>query len=108
MDTEIKEVGLQIRIIRKAKRLTQEAVAERVGIDPKSLGRIEKGTYLPSLETLGKLAKALDTPVSAFFPLSEDYRFDKPISLSSVRHHLVDFIYSADEAILMRWFKDSQ
>ena len=66
MDTEIKEVGLQIRIIRKAKRLTQEAVAERVGIDPKSLGRIEKGTYLPSLETLGKLAQALDTPISVF------------------------------------------
>lgn len=53
------------------------------------------------------LAQALDAAVSAFFPLLESYRFDKPISLRSVRHHLVDFIYSADEeVILMRWFKD--
>ena len=106
MSREIEAVGSRIRILRKAKRLTQETLAEAISIDPKSLGRIEKGTYFPSLETLSKLAHALEVPVRDFFPES-DKVIDEPFTVDSVRHRLVDYIYSADETVLMRWYKET-
>lgn len=41
-------VGQQIRSIRKARLMSQEQLSEMIGIDPKSIGRIEKGDYHPA------------------------------------------------------------
>ena len=106
MQEKSNAIGQQIRRIRKSKLQTQEALSEAIGIDPKSLGRIEKGTYFPSLETLSKLAHALEVPVRDFFPES-DKVIDEPFTVDSVRHRLVDYIYSADETVLMRWYKET-
>ena len=39
--------------------MTQEMVAERVGVDAETISRIERGAHLPSLPTLDRLAVAL-------------------------------------------------
>ncbi len=48
-------LGSRIKEIRKLKRLSQEQLSERVGIDPKHLSRIEVGRGFPSLDTLDNL-----------------------------------------------------
>lgn len=40
-------------------KLTQRQLAERIGIKQPSLARIERGTYLPSIATLQKIATGL-------------------------------------------------
>lgn len=52
-------MGKKIQKIRKGLRMTQEEVAERVGISATYLGFIEQGRYMPSLEVLEKIAKVL-------------------------------------------------
>jgi len=47
--------------------MTQEEVAEKVGISGGYMGFIEQGRYAPSLEVLEKIARALKTPISDFF-----------------------------------------
>lgn len=54
------QIGTRIRMIRKAKRLSQEELAERVGISVTHMSHIETGNTKMSLPVLAKLAKALE------------------------------------------------
>lgn len=52
-------VGINVRRLRKAKGLTQEALAYEVGVDMRYLGGIERGQENPTVKVVGSLAKAL-------------------------------------------------
>ncbi len=60
-------MGKKIQKRRKELDLTQEDVADKVGISRAYMGYIEQGRYAPSLEVLEKVAKALKSPISDFF-----------------------------------------
>lgn len=60
-------LGKKIQKRRKQLELTQEDVADKVGISRAYMGYIEQGRYAPSLEVLEKVAKALKSPISDFF-----------------------------------------
>jgi transcriptional regulator with XRE-family HTH domain len=60
-----KELGARIKGRRLALGLSQEAAAERVGIAPQFLGRIERGLALPSVPTLVAIGAALELPAAA-------------------------------------------
>jgi transcriptional regulator with XRE-family HTH domain len=53
-------VGQNIKLIRKSKRITQEDLAELIGIHPRQLSKIETGEHFPSCKTFEKLCIALD------------------------------------------------
>jgi transcriptional regulator with XRE-family HTH domain len=52
-------LGAHVRTARTRRRLTQEALAERVGIHPSYLGSIERGRRNVPLDTLCRIAWAL-------------------------------------------------
>lgn len=56
-------LGQRIQEARKNKGLSQEALAEQVGVSRQALGKWEKDTALPSLENLQVLACVLDVGV---------------------------------------------
>lgn len=96
-------IGQQIRRLRKARLRSQEVLSEQIGIDPKSLGRIEKGDYYPALDTLMRLSTALNVPLRDFFPVAEQAS-ESPLA-SEMRHALIDFVYSANESDLLSLYK---
>ena len=55
-------IGANVRRVRKARGLSQEALAAEVAIDMRQLGRIERGESFPSMGTFFKIAEALGTP----------------------------------------------
>jgi len=55
-----KRLGARIKALRKSRGLSQEQLAEKTGITPKYLSRLEVGQQNPSIETLAKLTEALD------------------------------------------------
>lgn len=63
-----REIGGRIAKRRKALGLTQANLAERIGVDPESVSRFERGKHLPSLPTLANIAAQLGTPVAALMP----------------------------------------
>ena len=60
-----KVVRTNLRRLRKTKGLTQEDLAFKIGVSRAYIGYIEQGSNIPSLDTLEKLAKALDVSITA-------------------------------------------
>ena len=60
-------LGLRIREIRKSNKLTQEQLAEKIGIEIPSLSNIENGKNYPNSETIEKIAKGLNVQIFELF-----------------------------------------
>ena len=60
---DVKASGRRIHELRKTRNLTQEAVAESIGITPVTLSRIERGENGCSIDTLLILADLFHTSV---------------------------------------------
>ena len=58
---DYKAIGKRVRLRRQIMELTQEQLAEKIGVCTSFVGHIERGTRKLSVETLYDLCKALDT-----------------------------------------------
>ena len=59
-----KRLGQRIKEMRQAKGFSQEAFGDLCGINRTHMGEIERGRWSPTLVTLYKVAKKLDTTIS--------------------------------------------
>lgn len=67
MATFKEKFGSRIQEIRKSKGLTQEKLAEMIGIDIPNLSNIERGKHFVSSDTLEKIIKALQVEEKELF-----------------------------------------
>lgn len=72
MKTTKELLGSRIKELRKLRKLSQDELSEVVEIDPKHLSRIEVGRGFPSLDTLEKLATALQVELKDFFEFAHE------------------------------------
>jgi len=63
-----REVGRLMREAREASRLTQQQVADRIGVTSTQVSRWERGTADPRMENLEAYAEVTRTPLRHFFP----------------------------------------
>ncbi len=83
-------IGKRIKITRKKSNMTQEELSELAGITSNYISLIENGRKKASIETLEKIAAALNIPLSRFFSAEtaksekKSYGYDKKI-YSAVR-----------------------
>jgi transcriptional regulator with XRE-family HTH domain len=61
------KIGTTIRAFRLQKGLSQGDIEKKTGLLRCYLSRVENGHTVPSLDTLSKIAVALDLPISQFF-----------------------------------------
>lgn len=64
-------LGNRLKVLRAERDLTQEALAEAVGVTRKSINAIEKKRMVPSVVTALKLASVLGVPVEEIFSLAD-------------------------------------
>lgn len=72
-----KALGKKIQEVRKFRKITQENLAERINIDPKSVSKIENGNFYPAADTLTAIAKALDVDVYELFVFNENIPYSQ-------------------------------
>jgi len=60
-------IANQLKLARTAVDLTQEQLAERVGVTRQTIGLIEAGKYNPSLKLCLLLARVTQTPLNELF-----------------------------------------
>lgn len=61
-----KMAGKKVKAMRITKRLTQAQLSKMTGIQRPNLSRLENGKTNPNIETLSKIAIALDTTIAEF------------------------------------------
>lgn len=62
-----KQFGKRLQQLRQARKMTQEELAEQVGISIESVSNIERGIHGPSFDNLEKIIAALHVPANALF-----------------------------------------
>jgi len=60
-------VGARIRLLRKLRGLSQQALAEAAGVTFQQIQKYERGANRVSASMLSRIASALDTPVAEMF-----------------------------------------
>lgn len=93
VDTK-KLIGARIKEFRKQAGLTQEQLAEKVDLDARHLSRLEVGRHFPSLDSLERIAAALNVPLAEFFQFASD---ESPAAL---RAYITRFVKAANVAQL--------
>ena len=75
LDEVVAGIGLKTRQLRQVQGLSLQQLADRSGVSPASIQKIERNSMVPTITTLMKLARALDRSVS--------YLIDEERDLSS-------------------------
>lgn len=81
------EIGSAVKILRKSRGMTQKELADLCDISVNALSQIEINSSFPQKQTIHKICKALDYPVSylLFFSISEeDIPKDKKVVFDSL------------------------
>jgi len=68
MKYENKRIGQIIKEARKARGMTQMKLSELIGVSYQQVQKYEKGSDNISVERLKQIAKAVNVPVTLFFP----------------------------------------
>jgi len=97
-------VSKNIRDFRKLKNLTQEVLAEKVEVSTIYVSYLERGTKVPSLEILTRIADILQVNPAALLMKDEDYKdleMKKLIgTLNSLDEPTIRFINDVIDALL--------
>lgn len=72
-------IGDRLRELREAKKMSQGDIEKRTGLLRCYISRVENGHTVPAIETLEKLARALEIPLYQLF-----YDGDKPPDLPNL------------------------
>lgn len=69
-----RKLGQRIATLRKARKLTQEQLAEALGCSVEFISLVERGVNAPSVAGLEKFAKVLKVEVKELFTFEEKKR----------------------------------
>ena len=75
-----KQLGKNIKKYRKLNNLTQEQLAEAIGVEVISISSIETGRYFPAPENLVKISEKLKVDLSDLFNFKEQMTCDDYIN----------------------------
>lgn len=89
--------GRRIRTLRKAKKLSQEELAERCGLHTTYIGQIERGEKNASLESIQKLSAGLEISVAEIF---ENFKDEQSCSDNTLIEEIYSRLYLLDDKTL--------
>lgn len=96
MNSIKKQLGSRIKEIRKHRGITQEQLAEMVGIGTSNISYIETGKFAPSIENFEKIVKALNVEpyeLYMFNPIKSIDNMKKEIKTAIEDENVLNLIY---------------
>ena len=92
-------IGMRIKTLRCARKLTQEQVADQLGMSRQKYARIEGGVNSITLEVLSKLAEILDVTVGDITKVLDEvpdvaYRVGEGMDSPDIIFDMLDFFYA--------------
>lgn len=91
-------IGSRLKALRRAKNLTQAAIAEALKCDLETISRYERGRTSPDVEQLMKIAKLLGVSLMDIFPCEADIAREELLSLRATLNELT---FTIDDPALL-------
>ena len=93
------QIGSKVQALRKTKKLTQEQLAEAVGVSWRTISNLETEKVIPKLELVCALANYFDICVDELL----DIRITKNKSITRIRkeNQVIQTIYQLDDRLLV-------
>lgn len=66
-----KQIGIKIKLLRTKSQFSQEKLAKKADMNKNTIGLIERGEISPSIETLYKIANALNIKLKELVDVSK-------------------------------------
>ncbi len=89
-----KLLGKKIKYYRELNNLTQEQMAELVGINSRSISLIERGSNFVTAETLTNIAKTLNVSLKKLFDFDQDI-----FQTADIKERLFDLINKNEDKV---------
>ncbi len=96
MKQENRRIGQIIKEARKTRGMTQMKLAELIGVSYQQVQKYEKGSDNISVERLKQIAKAVNVPVTLFFPAAAEAVAEAPAHYGKI---------AEDEAALLLLYR---
>jgi transcriptional regulator with XRE-family HTH domain len=71
-ENDLKQFGTEIKTVRKSKKITQLQLSSLCDVDIRTIQRIEKGEFNPSLRVLIRIANAFEISLSSLIKQVEE------------------------------------
>lgn len=94
-----KKLGKKIARERVARELTQEQLAEMLGVEQETISRFERGLTLPPLPRLIQLADVFDVPLDALLRGTTNRSADEAADIADMLTKLGE----SDRELIRRW-----
>lgn len=105
-------LGGRIKVLRSAKHLTQEQVADQIGVSRQKYARIESGVNNITLEILSRIAQVLDVTVGDITKVLDEtpavaYRAGSENTSSEKIFDMLDLFYANKHLYTKLKYRDS-
>ena len=100
------ELGKKIKQLRFKASLTQEQLAERLGISPQSVSKWENAVAMPDISTLPLLAEVFGVTIDDLFDLSSEQRLNRIENRLDAEDNLPQDVFLEYEAFLQNELKN--
>lgn len=95
-----KQLGQRIRELRTKQHMSQEELSFKAGISPAHLGQIERALKNPTIDTIAKIAAALDIPISDLFTMEAVSAAPQNTTVSKINAQLISMSEEEQKDIL--------
>ncbi|MCR5174699.1 MAG: helix-turn-helix domain-containing protein, partial [Oscillospiraceae bacterium] len=100
------ELGKKIRQLRFKAELTQEQLADRLGVAPQSVSKWENEVTMPDITTLPMLAEVFGVSIDDMFDLTADQRLNRIENRMDIEEDLPQDVFSEYEEYLKSQLTD--
>ncbi|WP_122818062.1 helix-turn-helix transcriptional regulator [Nocardioides pantholopis] len=64
---EVRRIHNRVAVLRAETKLSRAQLAERVGVNPQTIGALERGEHYPSLQLAMSICEVFGVPIEAVF-----------------------------------------
>lgn len=100
------ELGKKIRQLRFKAKLTQEQLAEKMGVVPQSVSKWETSAAMPDISLLPALAEIFGVTIDELFDLTSDQRFNRIENRLDIEDNLPQDVFLEYEEFLKGQMKE--
>ena len=102
------ELGKKIRQLRYKAGLTQEQLADKLGVGPQAVSKWENAASMPDITTLPLLAEAFGVSIDELFSLSSEQRLNRIENSLDINEELPQDLFREYEDFLTAQLNDAQ